>query len=504
MTCDGELVQEPRAYSPLRSSVNVEPCVEGDASEDVEAASPASAPVVGPSVLRRATLALALLLLCAAPVAMEAPEELHSDSSWSSVTGLNEVHSGPKNRGVKVFQVLAQTSETCNDYPHLRLLKTLHNNLGGHGPDAGDEGLRYRAHLEGTKHSQDLIVDVHADSPYNPMYPEHNGLSSSAGQVRAISGGHSLSELCTGEGCDEAVSFGTINILPDSDVNFTFAFFDLDLQPLFLDEISLTWFDLDHNGCLGPQDCTPLAVESVTPRGDFSAYLSSTTQVKYKLAGERATFRASQRGDIHDNPITSILLTEEQMDKAVTSMYSKTHQLKVSLGATAGPTPRFFMFDFVPTLLCAETVKEWPPWMMKGGDEVEAAKPMTTRTSTSTSTPTTTTTSTTPGTCGACSVRVEKWAGRAGCLAQSGLCWVRNFLSWVGTQIKEVLEKGVEIGRKSICDAASGTASNEVDRNPSLSRHVKRMCNPNGNAVWQKTALGAEVRAVPDEKVIYS
>merc|ERR1712110_1050365 len=146
----------------------------------------------------------------------------------------------------------------------------------------GVEGVRYRAQFVNRQQTEDLIVDVHAAPSYQPANAGDNGLST--GKTIEVTG-HSMSELCTGGHCDDAMSFGSVNLHSGNSATMTFSFFDHNLQPRYLDEISLTWFDLDHAGCAGWPDsqCTPQSVESVTPLGDYSAYLSSTSSVQYEL-----------------------------------------------------------------------------------------------------------------------------------------------------------------------------------------------------------------------------
>jgi len=265
---------------------------------------------------------------------------------------------------VKVFEVLAQTFESCDDYPHIKLLSTEHNNLGGYGPELGVEGIRYLAQFVNHQQIEDLVVDVHASRSYRPANPDDNGLST--GRTVEVTG-HSISELCQSGHCDEAMSFGSVNLHSGMSGTITFSFFDRNLQPKYLDEISLTWFDLDHAGCVGWPDsaCKAESVESVMPIGNYSAYLSSTTTVEYRLEHSGTVFTARNQGIGEDNPINSRLLTQDQVDKAVTSMYKSVHEIKVTLAASEGVAgaARYFFFDFVPTLLCAETVKEWPPWV---------------------------------------------------------------------------------------------------------------------------------------------
>jgi len=383
-------------------------------------------------------------------------------------------------QGIKVFSVLSQTSETCNDYPHLRLLQTLHNNLGGHGPDAGREGIRYLAQLVSGGKSEQLILEVHTGSSYSPAIPSANGLSSS--QAEGL-GGHTVRELCRHNQCANAMYFGSVNIRSGTATNITFSFFDHDLKPRLLPEISLTFFDLDTGSCSSSPfgtSCTAHSVESVTPLGSYVAYLSGNTQVKYDVREKRSVFSASKYGSPEDNPLNSRLLTLEQMDKAVTSVFSGVQEVTVTLAASEGTTARGFFFDFVPSLLCAETVKEWPAWMR--------VRPGETITSTRTATTTLTTTAGTQGQCldghleceeVACpdgeqdlQCRLARLAGAAGCSLQQGLCWAQSQVTWpkvlavlgyVGHELLELLRYlAMWLGRE-ICKATQPEPTKDGD-----------------------------------------
>jgi hypothetical protein len=309
--------------------------------------------------------------------------------SQSAVSMLSEEH--PALQGVKVFEVLAETSETCDSYVHIRLLSVEHNNLGGHGPDLGDEGIRYAAILTGAgTEEMEIYVEVHAPSSYAPALNASNGLSEGMTSRQ-------IQRLCRGGRCEDdkpVTNFGAINLQSGSEVNLTMSFSTRDLRAVSLDGISLTWFDLDTEPCGGWPRCVPESVESVTPVGNYSAYVSKHNQMRYTLKDDRATFTARRVGDGSDNPVNSRLLSQAEMDKAFTSVYTEVHEIEVALEVTRGPSslPRIFFFDFVPTLLCAEIVPEWPAWMRVSSGSGDETAPPTSSTTTPTVTSTVTTT----------------------------------------------------------------------------------------------------------------
>jgi hypothetical protein len=275
-----------------------------------------------------------------------------------------------------------------------------HNNLGGHGPDVGDEGIRYEAVLTGAgMQEMEIFVELHASSngSYMPARNRSNGLA--GGMTRT-----QLRRLCNESLCMDPVKFGTINMLSGKETNLTIAFFTREMRPMSLDGISLTWFDVDQEPCwrwagwrwVHFPSCPSQSVESITPKGSYSAYVSNNSQMDYVLNRDGATFTALQDGDGSDNPVSSRLMTQAQMDKAVTLVYSHVHMMNFTLGVSQGQSstlPRIFFFDFVPTLLCAQTLPELPAWMkVEQGHGDETARPTTT---TSTTTSVTSTTATT-------------------------------------------------------------------------------------------------------------
>lgn len=366
--------------------------------------------------------------------------------SESSVSMFSEDH--PALQGVKVFEVLAATSETCDSYVHIRLLSVEHNNLGGHGPDSGDEGIRYAAVLSGAgTDGMEIFVEVHAPSSYVPASNTSNGLSEG---LR----GEKLKRLCKDRRCEDATNFGAINLPSGSEVNLTMSFFTKEMRAVSLDGISLTWFDLDTEPCAGWPVCKPESVESVTPIGNYSAYVSKHKQIEYTLKDDRATFTARREGDGSDNPVNSRLLSQGEMDKAFTSVYTEVHEIEVTLEVTRGQdsVPRIFFFDFVPSLLCAETVPEWPAWMqVSSGSGDETAVPTTstattTRTATA-STPLDTSTTTTTEYVAMCkdfTLQCESLSSNGGRWDRSYIfgtlkCWFRKSVCWIESAFLEGL-----------------------------------------------------------------
>jgi hypothetical protein len=402
--------------------------------------------------------------------------------SESAVSMFSEDH--PALQGVKVFEVLAATSETCDSYGHIRLLSVEHNNLGGHGPDSGDEGIRYAAVLSGAgTDGMEIFVEVHAPSSYVPASNSSNGLSEG---LR----GEPLKRLCKDRRCEDATNFGAISLPSGSEVNLTMSFLTKEKRVVSLDGISLTWFDLDTEPCAGWPLCEPESVESVTPVGNYSAYVSKHKQVKYTLKDDRATFTARQEGDGSDNPVNSRLMSQGEMDKAFTSVYTEVHEIEVTLEVTRGhdSVPRIFFFDFVPSLLCAETVPEWPAWMQVSSGSGDETVVPTTSTATTTRTATgstllgtsTTTTTEYVATCKDYTLQCEspnssggRWDlrymfGTLKCGFRKSTCWIESAvlegLAWIGRTCFNLSRSvGTLFGGSPVVGVPTNTADPLVD-----------------------------------------
>jgi hypothetical protein len=287
--------------------------------------------------------------------------------------------------GVKVFSVLSQSSsDTCEDSLYVRLLGLQRNNLGHAGPDSGDEGIRYHARLGGKgAEPVKMIVELHVTSEnYTSPDPKNNGLW--VGRS-----GKDLGALCNATCDQDAMNFGAISHTPGKETNISLSFYDEQMTPAHLDGISVTWFDLDHD----TRTQSSHAMESVTPGGNYTAYVSKDTTVRHGLKDSVATFSGWEPGAGSDNPVNSRFASKVQMRKAVTAVYGRVHTIQATLRVSAGPdSPRMFFFDFVPSLLCAKQVDEWPAWPGWGvsghGDQTLA--PTTTSTATTTATTTTT------------------------------------------------------------------------------------------------------------------
>merc|ERR1711879_47857 len=94
----------------------------------------------------------------------------------------------------------------------------IHNNLGGHGPDSGDEGMVFTNFLPSS--GQDVKLSVTATGSYQPKDSTKNKV--------------------------QFDSIFQINVLENTDVNLMFSFLsNNDNSPVVVDPFMLTFLDMD-------------------------------------------------------------------------------------------------------------------------------------------------------------------------------------------------------------------------------------------------------------------
>uniref|UniRef100_A0A7S1R466 Uncharacterized protein n=1 Tax=Alexandrium catenella TaxID=2925 RepID=A0A7S1R466_ALECA len=221
----------------------------------------------------------------------------------------------------------------CPDLDGLYIEKVLHSNLGGQGPQPGEQSLIFASNrTEGGVTVKRLAFRVTALSPYSPGWAQMNGLS------------HGL-----------VGKYGQVTLKPATNVTLRIQTFDLDTkEPIHMPSAAFTFFDLDEYK--GHQ-----ASEYVTVRNFESFELTPSTEVRMsKNADGSTTFQASTEGTYDDNPVDPLLLTEQQKNRAVTVRFGNVSEIEVILGATPVPTNpgtwRCFTFVAHPVLKCAKTL----------------------------------------------------------------------------------------------------------------------------------------------------
>jgi len=214
--------------------------------------------------------------------------------------------------------------DPCTGFPHLHLIKTVHNNLGGHGPDSGAEGIVYDA--EALIPGEEAIpchvkIDV-AEGGYTPWKGMNSGMHGFYGSIVLQSG--------------TSVKLMMSIVKKDSG------------EPLQVHHASLTFFDLDH-------DRDDKSIESISIGGMQEVILSEHTEVATTVNDDGTkTFTATKYGTGEDNPSNPLALNQEQRDRAVTLDFHDVSEIPVTLHTTAGEGPRVFIFVGRPSLKCAK------------------------------------------------------------------------------------------------------------------------------------------------------
>jgi len=151
-----------------------------------------------------------------------------------------------------------------------------YNNLGGQGPDAGQEGIRYAAVTSMNDRDVDLIVN--AVTPYERFVKSSNGLH---GRI------------------------GTINLYHERDVDLKFSFVDSENDdPVVMGAFTFTVFDLDE----GPGGT---AKETFTVGGFVGDYMMDFTSIQTTdLPDGRRQYASTTHGRGNNNPTDPFDLSE--------------------------------------------------------------------------------------------------------------------------------------------------------------------------------------------------
>jgi hypothetical protein len=226
----------------------------------------------------------------------------------------------------------------CETLSKIKSLKKVRNNLGGIGPDEGEEGMIYHAvfHMKdesGIEIAKKVTVAVHAMSAYVQKDKTFNGLR-----------GKFLSILM------EAHQNLTFKIsVKDTDTN----------EPLVLPYFSISFFDLDMSKKKG-------SAEYVIAHGFDHYYVAKGARVNITDVGDGKKFMAAEIGTYKDNPEESEALDLLNKAKGVTLQYTLRDSAEFTVGAeedldlqtiddTDDPDKRGFIFTLRPSILCAKT-----------------------------------------------------------------------------------------------------------------------------------------------------
>lgn len=218
----------------------------------------------------------------------------------------------------------------------LAFQSVIRNNLGGAGPDAGEEGILFGAVAPGT----DLLVS--ATSSYTP-----NMLNPSGGVLR--NGVHR--------------KFGVINLASGSSVDLTFTLKDSatgadKVNPNFV----VTFFDGDHGMSHESRESMGITgFNNYIVDDDSDLEVSSATIDDVSLAAGLgvATFTSTLRGAKEDNPQSPLALSNLQKRRSVTVYFEDTASFQVTLTESGyvNPQGRNIFFAGASNLICSDEAR---------------------------------------------------------------------------------------------------------------------------------------------------
>jgi len=207
--------------------------------------------------------------------------------------------------------------EVCSKAVTMNTLSVTQNNLGGVGPDAGAEEIRYgNAAVVGGR-TVDLVLTT--DGTFKTSKPTKNGKSG---------------------------PFGILNVLCGTSVTVTMKVLDSESgAPVTLDAVALTWYDLDE----GKKE---KGRATVTTCGSTGAIVSQNTELTVKREGACSTATSSTAGTGKDNPKSPHQLSSLQISRALTLPFKGVSEWTSTLSLSTGYKGRNFMFALEPSVAC--------------------------------------------------------------------------------------------------------------------------------------------------------
>jgi len=161
-----------------------------------------------------------------------------------------------------------------------------HSNLGGWGPDGGQESLII-ANFASTSNGKSVTLKITASEGYVGM-----------GRRNRVKSG----------------AFGVINSQGSVHTDFKFTLLDEETGELAdVKRFYITFYDLDGS--------THSGNEAITLSGFKKYWLAPHTELTATTNGNKTTFEGSRAGTGGDNPIWPRNLTQTELDRAVTVQY---------------------------------------------------------------------------------------------------------------------------------------------------------------------------------------
>jgi len=227
-------------------------------------------------------------------------------------------------------------NDACRKFEHISLERAIYSNLGRKGPDAGPEGMVFKAvavkpvsSLDGKRpHPSPVMVVINASTAMNlATDSKYNGM---IGQYARLNLNHGTSLLMTVKFLD-----------------------GLTMRPKVLQSLDLTFFDLGAHSAGNELDYL-----KVWGYSSFALAQNSTLTTEVDPTDGSATFEASASGTTLDGPVDPALHESVRKDKAVTLHFEDVSEIQVELGSI-DKTPhqgghRTFIFNVEPFLRCGQ------------------------------------------------------------------------------------------------------------------------------------------------------
>merc|ERR1719329_1969390 len=208
-------------------------------------------------------------------------------------------------------------ADVCTEVVKMNTLTVSHNNLGGVGPDSGAEEIRYSNAAVVNGRKVDLVLST--DGGFKTHKASKNG---------------------------NAGAFGVLNVKCGTSVTVSMKAVDAENgQPVVLDKVALTWYDLDEGR-------NAKGRASVTTCGSTGAIVSKNTELTLVREGDCSSATSSVAGTGKDNPKSPYHLDSVQISRAVTLPFKQVSQFSSTLSLAKGYKGRNFLFAIEPSVAC--------------------------------------------------------------------------------------------------------------------------------------------------------
>jgi len=208
--------------------------------------------------------------------------------------------------------------EVCTRSVKMNTLTVTQNNLGGVGPDAGAEEIRYGNAAVVDGRAVDLVLTT--DGTFRTSKPSKNGKTG---------------------------AFGIINVKCGSSVTVKMRVVDSESgSPVTLERVAVTWYDLDE----GKKQKGRASVQTC---GSTGAIVSENTELTVVREGGCSTATSSVAGTGKDNPRNPNQLDTLQISRSLTLPFVGVSEWTSTLSLAQGYKGRNFLFSLEPSVACA-------------------------------------------------------------------------------------------------------------------------------------------------------